>query len=50
MSTIESTTFAAPGEAGSPVDLKERYENFIGGEWVRPDDRRVPGESHAVDR
>ena len=36
MSTIESTTFAAPGEAGSPVDLKERYENFIGGEWVRP--------------
>ena len=36
MSTIESTTFAAPGEAGSPVELKERYDNFIGGEWVAP--------------
>ncbi|HUA43987.1 MAG TPA: aldehyde dehydrogenase family protein [Solirubrobacteraceae bacterium] len=36
MATIESTTFAPPGEAGSPVELKERYDNFIGGEWVRP--------------
>ncbi len=36
MSIIESTTFAPPGEAGSPVELDERYENFIGGEWVRP--------------
>ena len=36
MSVIESTTFAPPGEAGSPVDLKERYENFIGGEWIAP--------------
>src|SRR5215207_9914498 len=25
--------FAAPGEEGSPVSLKPRYENFIGGEW-----------------
>ena len=36
MSTIESTTYAPPGEAGSPVELKERYDNFIGGDWVRP--------------
>ena len=36
MATIESTTYEAPGEAGSPVELKERYENFIGGEWVAP--------------
>ena len=34
MSTIESTTYAAPGEPGSPVELQERYDNFIGGEWV----------------
>ncbi|HET7051395.1 MAG TPA: aldehyde dehydrogenase family protein, partial [Solirubrobacteraceae bacterium] len=37
MATIESTTtYAAPGEAGSPVELKGRYENFIGGDWVAP--------------
>ena len=24
------------GRAGSPVELKERYENFIGGEWIAP--------------
>ena len=36
MATIESTTYAAPGEAGSPVELKDRYDNFIGGEWVAP--------------
>ena len=36
MATVESTTFAAPGEPGSPVELRERYENFIGGQWVAP--------------
>jgi aldehyde dehydrogenase len=36
MSILESTTYAAPGEPGSPVDLKTRYENFIGGEWTAP--------------
>jgi aldehyde dehydrogenase len=37
MATIEKqATYAAPGEAGSPVDLKPRYENFIGGHWVTP--------------
>jgi aldehyde dehydrogenase len=28
--------YQAPGEAGSPVELKTRYENFIGGHWVPP--------------
>ena len=50
MSTVESTTYEAPGESGSPVALKERYENFIGGEWIAPDDRRVPRQSDALDR
>ena len=36
MATVESTTFAAPGEPESPVELKERYDNFIGGDWVAP--------------
>jgi aldehyde dehydrogenase len=29
-------TYAPPGFAGSPVPLKERYDNFIGGHWVAP--------------
>ena len=37
MATAEqSSTFDAPGAAGSPVDLQARYDNFIGGEWVPP--------------
>ncbi|HLJ03673.1 MAG TPA: aldehyde dehydrogenase family protein [Solirubrobacteraceae bacterium] len=36
MAIVESTTYAAPGQAGSPVTLKSRYENFIGGGWERP--------------
>ncbi|MGZ5357258.1 MAG: aldehyde dehydrogenase, partial [Solirubrobacterales bacterium] len=37
MATIEKpSTYAAPGEPGSPVVLKEKYENFIGGGWVAP--------------
>ncbi|MGA9856835.1 MAG: aldehyde dehydrogenase family protein [Solirubrobacteraceae bacterium] len=36
MSTVESTTYAAPGHSGSPVSLDERYENFIGGAWISP--------------
>jgi aldehyde dehydrogenase len=36
MAVIESTTYAAPGEPGSPVELEDRYENFIGGAWVAP--------------
>jgi aldehyde dehydrogenase len=36
MSIVESTTYEAPGQAGSLVELKERYENFIGGSWIPP--------------
>jgi len=37
MATIErAATYAAPGETGSPVDLKTRYDNFIGGHWMAP--------------
>ncbi len=38
MATIErtTTTYAPPGEPGSPVELKARYENFIGGRWLAP--------------
>ncbi len=34
------TVFAAPGQPGSLVELKSRYDNFIGGEWVAPVDGR----------
>ena len=45
MATIEKpAVFEAPGQSGSPVELKARYENFIGGEWVAPVDGRVPRE------
>ncbi|WP_328524542.1 aldehyde dehydrogenase [Kribbella sp. NBC_00359] len=30
------TIFAAPGQDGSPVTYKSRYEHYIGGEWVPP--------------
>ncbi len=37
MATVEKAVlYEAPGRAGSPVELKERYENFIGGHWVAP--------------
>jgi aldehyde dehydrogenase len=37
MATIERVvTFSAPGEIDSPVELKSRYENFIGGDWLAP--------------
>ena len=37
MAIIEtSTVYEAPGSPGSQVELKPRYENFIGGEWVPP--------------
>ena len=32
----QQATYAAPGHDGSPVELKDRYDNFIGGEWVAP--------------
>jgi aldehyde dehydrogenase len=37
MATIEKVaTYEAPGQPGSPVDLKPRYDNFVGGHWVPP--------------
>ena len=36
MATVTSTTYEAPGQAGSPVTLDSRYANFIGGEWTAP--------------
>ena len=39
MATVEKPTiFEAPGQPGSPVQCKARYENFIGGHWVAPID------------
>ena len=37
MATIEKgAVYEAPGREGSVVELKARYENFIGGRWVAP--------------
>ncbi|CAA0080689.1 Long-chain-aldehyde dehydrogenase [Zhongshania aliphaticivorans] len=30
--------YAQPGEAGSVITFKPRYENFIGGQWIAPVD------------
>ncbi len=39
MATIEKhLTYAAPGESEGPVELKPRYDNFIGGHWMAPVD------------
>ena len=41
MATIEKRqALAAPGEPDSPVKLKDRYDNFIGGGWVAPSEGR----------
>ena len=32
------TIYADPGTEGSLVNFKERYDNFIGGQWVSPVD------------
>src|SRR3954470_19457933 len=32
----QMTVYEAPGQAGSPVEFKSRYDHFIGGEWVSP--------------
>ena len=34
--TVKTAAYEAPGRPGSPVDLKPRYENFIGGHWIAP--------------
>jgi aldehyde dehydrogenase len=33
--------YAAPGAAGATIDYKAKYENFIGGKWVAPSQRRI---------
>ncbi|MGD0195753.1 MAG: aldehyde dehydrogenase family protein [Candidatus Dormibacteria bacterium] len=33
---VDSKVYAPPGEPGSLVQLKRRYDNFIGGRWVPP--------------
>jgi aldehyde dehydrogenase len=39
MGTLEEQkTFAVPGAEGSPVEVKPKYDNFIGGHWVPPVD------------
>ena len=51
MATIEKVaTYAAPGQHDSPVELKSRYENFIGGHWVRARPRRLRREPDTRDR
>jgi aldehyde dehydrogenase len=30
------TIYTAPGLAGSPVEVEEHYDNFIGGKWLPP--------------
>ncbi len=41
--TEQPTTFAPPGEAGSPVEVADRYDNYIGGAWVAPAEGRYRG-------
>ncbi len=37
MATVEKPqVFEAPGREGSPVEVADRYENFIGGDWIAP--------------
>jgi len=36
--TTGARVYEAPGQAGSPVEVRSRYENFIGGHWVAPVD------------
>jgi len=44
MATVQqSAAFPAPGSPDSQVEVKDRYENFIGGHWVAP----VGGEYRA---
>ncbi len=36
--TTGAKVYEAPGQAGSVVEVRSRYENFIGGHWVAPVD------------
>ena len=50
MAVVEKLTYSSPGQADSPVTLKPRYENFIGGHWIAPIDRRVQREPDTCHR
>ena len=56
MATIErAALYAAPGQSESPVELKKRYDNFIGGFWVAPiggkyTENVTPGDRRGVHR
>jgi len=41
--------FPAPGGEGSPISIKSRYDNYIGGEWVPPVDGRYFENESPVD-
>ena len=41
--------FPAPGGEGSPITIKSRYDNFIGGKWVPPVDGRYFENPSPVD-
>ena len=41
--------FPAPGGEGSPITIKSRYDNFIGGAWVPPVDGRYFENPSPVD-
>ena len=48
MAVVEQTTiYPAPGSPESPVSLKPRYENFIGGYWVAPAEGAYSPESES---
>ncbi len=34
--TQQQNTYEAPGDPGSVVSLQDRYDNFMGGEWIAP--------------
>jgi len=36
----DTATYVPPGEPGSLVEVKARYENFVGGHWVPPTSHR----------
>ena len=33
---VEKTVYAFPNTAGAKVNFKERYDNYIGGQWTKP--------------
>lgn len=44
------TIYAAPGQDGSPVEFKSRYDHYIGGEWVPLGQGRLFREPDSRDR